>query len=111
MDTIDDLRAPLLAFLDGELGPVETCETICAAALGRHGHPWPWIWLLWAALGERHEGGPFAARQVEEQMRLAAREWLALESEETAWRAYFHRWLQAVPGPQRMMGLPSTHSG
>lgn len=102
MDTTDELRVPIRAFLEGELGGLRTSEIICAAALGREHGQWPWLWLLWAALGTACASGSCPTAQDQEIMRRAAREWLELEDEETQWRAYFDRWLKELLGRANM---------
>ena len=115
METIDDVRAHLRAFLDGERGPRSTAALICAAALGRRSGQWPWLWLLWAVLGAACGTGRCAARGADEDMRRAAGEWLALSDDEAQWREYFDRWLApgAVlrSGSGRRAGVVASRDG
>ena len=98
METLDDLRDCFCALLDGELSPVATGETVCAAALGRGNGQWPWLWLLWAQLTARWAEDENARRQAEDEMRLAAKEWLFVADGEANWHAYFDRWLNTGLG-------------
>ena len=106
MNTIEELREPLRAFLNKELAPIETCETICAAALGRSNGQWPRLWLLWAALGARCGGNRATGTRAEAEMRQAAREWLDLTGEEADRRAYLERWLERLGG-EATVGRPT----
>jgi hypothetical protein len=106
--TIDDVRELMGALLVGELSPQETSKIICAEALGRESGPWPWLWLLWAALSAPCGTGRAATRRAEADMRRAAREWLELSSGEAQWRAYFDRWLQEILGWRKATGTQTV---
>lgn len=65
------------------------------------------LWLLWGALTDSVERNPAERPSAEEMMRRAAREWLEVVDDESAWRAYFDRWLYDELGYKR----PSSHTG
>ena len=98
----------MYALLDGELSPQETGEKLCDEALGRHNGPWPWLWLLWAALSAPCGTGRSATRRAEADMRRAAREWLELSGEEADWHAYFDRWLEEILGWRNATATPTA---
>jgi hypothetical protein len=51
------------------------------------------LWLLWGGLTDWVETRPAERQAAEEAMRRAAREWLEVVDDESAWRPYFDRWL------------------
>jgi len=59
------------------------------------------LWLLWGSLTDWVENKPRETSEAEQAMRRAAGEWLPVVDDETAWRAYFDRWLYDEMGYAR----------
>jgi len=76
-------------------------------ASGLHCHRLYWLWSTLAGRAE----DPARRDQADVAMRRAAREWLELPEYETAWRAYFDRWLHEELGVRRDSYLPVVRPG
>ncbi len=98
------LDAELVA---GSADPYEIGRHIHSAAMSAASgdnadaeHCWG-LWLLWGALTDWVEQKPDERPKAVESMRRAAKEWLDLPDEESAWRRYFDRWLYSEMGMER----------
>lgn len=105
-DALDRIRAWSEDLVSGRVTPYDAGSEMWGLAMGsvgpgtdgEHCHA---LWLVWGALTDWVEVKPDEEVAAQAAMRRAAAEWLDAREDETAWRAYFDRWLYEELGYER----------